>query len=147
MEEINYDKFSYQTAKGLKVISRRNEIDIKTHLDIIRKLKPLNDSVFRYDKQRWMLLNSELKDSVIGFLDTCISRQHVIDAFEQYFEGNIGIERPFALTMIWGFSDNGYGTFCTNKYFDDLDNRMLIKEAFNFLKIMNLKRLIKPLKK
>lgn len=131
MEKINYDKFSYKTAKGLKMVSRRNEVDISSYVEVIKNIQPLSDSVFNYNQERWKLLNLELQNSVLDFQNKTISRQNVIASFRDYFEGKSGIERPFALTMIWGFSENGYGTFRTNKYFNNEDSRNSIVAALS----------------
>ncbi|MDA9089716.1 hypothetical protein N9K15_02105 [Maribacter arcticus] len=97
----------------------------------IQGLKPLEDSKFRYDSNRWSKLNTIAKKSVLVFENKEIARKDVIKAFEEYFQGSESYLYPFTLTMIWGFADTGYGTFRTNKYLSSNENKAFIKSAFN----------------
>jgi hypothetical protein len=102
----------------------------------IRDLKPLTDSKFRYNYQRWENLNVSYNGLIYVFQDKDISRQDVIDAFKYYFENDNeeGFMKPFLLTMIWGFADTGYGTHRTNNYIATEENRSKIKSAIEHLK-------------
>ena len=111
----------------------------------ILKLKPLIHSSFMYDEQRWDKLDSNLKSLVFTYLNKKISRQNVISSFQQYFNGQIELEQPFVLTMIWGFADRGYGCYRTNKYYTS-ENMQKMQLAFCSLKNHDLKAAYRILK-
>src|SRR5690554_4667166 len=104
-------------------------IKIEVYKKIIQELKPLTDSKFKYDKVRWQHLNKEFSSLITSFEDLYISRQDVIKAYKDFYNGKSGWEKPFLLTMIWGFADTGYGTYRTNNYLSKETNFVLIKEA------------------
>lgn len=121
-------------------------IDIEEYLEIIKKLEPLNNSKFKYNGLRWRYLNGNLKNSVIRYLDKEISRQNIIDSFKEYFKGKIDVETPFTLTMIWGFSETGYGTFRTNKYLSHEGNKQLVVKALQYIRNNDLENGYKTFK-
>lgn len=104
-------------------------MNIKIHKETIRKLKPLTDSKFKYDKVRWQHLNIDFSSLIIDFEDSDISRQDVIESYKGFYNGKIEWQVPFLLTMIWGFADTGYGTYRTNNYLSKESNHVLIREA------------------
>lgn len=117
----------------------------------INKLNPLTDSKFTYDVNRWANLNQNFKYLIQDFENIEISRKNVIDAFDAYFknEDNSFI-KPFLLSMVWGFSNTGYGTHRTNNYISVEENRTKIKNALDFInddKNDSLKKAYKELKK
>lgn len=100
----------------------------------IKNLKPLTDSKFKYDATRWANLNADFKSLIQDFENNDISRQNVIDAYKEYYEGTSkGFMKAFLLTMIWGFADTGYGRHRTNKYISNTENIDKIKNALNFI--------------
>lgn len=104
----------------------------------IKDLKPLQDSKFRYDSNRWKKLNKKAKNSAKAFENKEIARKDIIKAFDEYFQGQKDYLYPFTMTMIWGFADTGYGTFRTNKYLSSNENKAYIKSAFNEIKAGNI---------
>ncbi|OJU80154.1 MAG: hypothetical protein BGN93_11185 [Acinetobacter sp. 39-4] len=117
-----------------------NEQDIM----LITKLNPLEESKFKYDVDRWSELHQNLKNIITKFENLYISRQDVINGFRQYYSQEVGIEFPFVLTMIWGFADIGYGTYRTNKYYNNIQNMQL---AFDYVKEDNIHKAYQELKK
>jgi hypothetical protein len=103
----------------------------KDQIKIIQNLKPLTDSKFKYESTRWRNLNKDYKFLLHEFEEKEISRQDVINSFNDYFNDDTESSclKAFLLTMVWGFANNGYGTFRTNKYISDEQNRKIIKEA------------------
>lgn len=104
-------------------------MNINIHKETIRKLKPLTDSKFKYDKVRWQYLQVDFSSSISHFENKDISRQDVVNAYKDYYDNEIVWEIPFLLTMIWGFADTGYGTYRTNNYLSKESNHVLIREA------------------
>jgi len=117
----------------------------------IINLKPLIDSKFIYNATRWTNLNADFKNLIKDFEDKEITRQDVINAYKNYYaDNNIGVMRAFLLTMVWGFAETGYGTHRTNNYISSEENRLLIKNALDFINENNqdsLKKAFKELKK
>ncbi|NUM32640.1 MAG: hypothetical protein HUU47_10010 [Bacteroidetes bacterium] len=100
----------------------------------IISLKPFTDSKFVYRRERWTYLNADFKNLIQDFEDKEITRQHVIDAYKEYYaDTSNGFMKAFLLTMVWGFADTGYGTHRTNKYITDNDNISKIKAALDFI--------------
>ena len=63
-----------------------------------------------------------------------VETSQVVDAYKEYFEDNSkDFMKAFLLTMIWGFADTGYGTYRTNKYISNEENRNFIKNALDFI--------------
>jgi hypothetical protein len=116
----------------------------------IRKLNPSTDSRFKYNANRWSGLNHDFKYLIQDYENQDISRQNIIDAYSEYFaDDSKSFMRAFLLTMIWGFSDTGYGTHRTNKYINNNDNINRIQEAITFIQQNNpdsLKNAFKKLK-
>lgn len=98
----------------------------------INSLKPLTDSSFLYNKKKWNKLNSTFKNTIQDFEDKKITRQNIIDAYEEYYDDNsTGFMKAFLLTMVWGFAETGYGTYRTNNYISSNENREIIKNALD----------------
>lgn len=121
-------------------------MNLEIHQNSIRKLLPLEESKFLYSSTRWDKLDPALKSLIVDFENATISRQDVIDAFRFFYSGKLTWNVPFLLTMVWGFADNGYGTFRTNKYFASSSNERLIKDAFHAVQSDKLQLAYKHLK-
>lgn len=122
-------------------------MEIENYIEKIKQIDTLNDSKFKYNTERWKFLNEDLKHSILDFEDTEISRNDIINAFRDYFAGHIEFKRPFALTMIWGYADTGYGTYRTNKYYESELNQNLVKSSFKSIQNNNLRKAYKELLK
>ena len=122
-------------------------MNLHAYRDKIAKLQPLSESSFEYKTTRWHKLDLESAKFIIDYEDKIVSREDVILAFENYYSGILTWQTPFLLTMVWGFADNGYGTFRTNKYILDENNRDLIIDAFEAVKTNKIKLAFKSLKK
>jgi len=85
------------------------------HLSQIHSLQPHTTGCV-YKTAVWKNLSAEHKVLVRDFENKMVSRADVVKAYEEYYAGKGDYLRAFLLTMIWGFSDNGYGTFRTNSY-------------------------------
>jgi hypothetical protein len=102
-------------------------MNLQDHIPAIQALQPQTASAFTYDTHRWIkLLNQEV---VEDFANQLISRENVLEAFRAYQSGQCSYLRPFMLTMIWGFADNGYGTHRTNLYIGSEANLHQIEAA------------------
>ncbi|NVJ48362.1 MAG: hypothetical protein HWE07_14605 [Cytophagia bacterium] len=97
----------------------------------IQELNALEDSKFKYEPSRWVRLEKNAKQLVRKYEGEYICRGDVIDAFKAYYKNGESYLLPFTLTMLWGFSDTGYGTFRTNKYLGVPKNELAIQKAFN----------------
>jgi hypothetical protein len=112
----------------------------------IEVLNPLQDSVFEYNTSAWSKLLPEYKEIVSDYENKPIKRADIINAYAEYNTGNKNkAVRAFLLTMIWGFADNGYGTYRTNKYLSNPDNIDLIIKSFDYLRSDNLESAFKKL--
>ena len=111
----------------------------------IKLLNPLTESAFKYEALRWKNLHLPTKEIIKDFENEFISRLHVIDAYKEYYKNGGSFIRPFALTMVWGFSSIGYGTFRTNKYVEIEANNNLIKLAIDEVKANNIEIAFKTL--
>ncbi|NMH26481.1 8-oxoguanine DNA glycosylase OGG fold protein [Flavobacterium silvaticum] len=120
-------------------------MNISNYTETIRNLKPLSDSKFTYKKDKWLKLNEAYKRFISDFEEKEISRQDIINAYKQFYSGTLGWETAFLLTMVWGFSDTGYGTFRTNNYIG-LENREKIINALNAIETNDLEFAYKSLK-
>lgn len=114
-------------------------MDIFQYKDIITVLNPLLDSKFKYESKRWNNLNDKYAYVLGDYLNKDISRQDVINAYQEYYFKRAEWYLPFLLTMIWGFSTNGYGTFRTNNYVSDDENILNIQMALEAVKQKDLK--------
>lgn len=108
----------------------------------INNLKPLTESSFRYNKNRWVNLNQNLQDVIRIFEDKEITRKNIIDSYSEYYNGtSSSVVKPFLLTMVWGLADSGYGWYRTNRYLGSASNLNIIKEALDVLKSNNQQRI------
>jgi len=105
-------------------------MDINQYRELICKINPLEESKFRYNIQTLKNLNVELKAHLSQFENNFIKRVDVINSFRKYYEGIFDWEIPFAITMIWGFADTGYGSYRTNKFYATESNRNIIEYSF-----------------
>ena len=121
-------------------------MDISIYKETIQKLKPLTDSKFLYNRNRWEKLNPKFTSYISEFENVEISRQDIIDSFQDFYIGESNWEKPFLLTMIWGFADTGYGTYRTNNYINEEKNQNLIQKSFKDVKNNNLELAYKSLK-
>lgn len=94
---------------------------------------------FKYSTKTWQQLSIEHKILVSDFQDTYVSRADVIKAFNNYYSGNGDYMRAFLLTMIWGFGKTGYGTYRTNSYLSNAENKRIIKDSIDAVKKNDLK--------
>lgn len=102
-------------------------------------------SKFKYETKRWKELSH--KDQISDFENLDISRNDVFSAYQDYFSNQTDFIRPFLMTMVWGFSDAGYGTFRTNRYLSSEENKILIKKGIDEMAERNLKSAFKTLLK
>ncbi|MDR7370168.1 hypothetical protein [Flavobacterium aquidurense] len=121
-------------------------MNISIYKEIIKNLKPLTNSKFMYNRKRWEKLNPKFTNFISEFENVDISRQDVIDSFQNFYIGKSNWEKPFLLTMIWGFADTGYGTYRTNNYIAEEKNQNLIQKSFEAVKNNNLELAYKSLK-
>lgn len=91
-------------------------------------------------------LNPNFTNFIIEFEDLEISRQDVINSFKKFYSGEVTWEKPFLLTMIWGFADTGYGTYRTNNYISEEINHSYIKKSFEAINNNDLELGYKSLK-
>jgi hypothetical protein len=123
------------------------QINLDRHITNISNLNPLLASKFIYNSSRWAKLNPLYKKLISDFEDKSICRADVIHAFKEYYSSQGGAMRAFMLTMVWGFSDTGYGTHRTNTYISVPSNIELIKKAIDSVKQNDLKSAFDDLKK
>ena len=102
--------------------------------DILSFKSKVASSGCKYNAETWSKLTPSQKKIVEDFKEKTITRAHVIKAYEDYYKNPKNVLRPFLLTMIWGFSDTGYGTYRTKKYIDSKDNLKHIEESLNSVK-------------
>jgi hypothetical protein len=91
--------------------------------------------------------NPLYKKLISDFEDKSICRADVIPAFKEYYSSQGDAMRAFMLTMVWGFSDTGYGTHRANTYISVPSNIELIKKAIDSVKQSDLKSAFNDLKK
>ena len=120
---------------------------IDLYKELINQLNPLEESEFMYNSKTWNKLNLGLKNSLVVFENQSINRKMVIDSFINYFNGKSDFSIPFALTMIWGFADTGYGTYRTNNYYGNDENQLLIKNSFKYVSENEIEKAYKELQK
>jgi hypothetical protein len=121
-------------------------MNISKYKETIQKLKPLVDSKFKYNTTKWGKLNPEFTSFITEFENLEISRQDIINSFQSFYSGKLNWEKPFLLTMIWGFADTGYGTYRTNNYITEEGNQKLIKKSFDAIYNNDLELAYKSLK-
>jgi len=116
----------------------------------IINLRPLIDSSFMYNADRWKGLNNNYKDLLKDFENKKNTRNDVINTFIDYYNNKCDFMKAFLLCMVWGFSDTGYGTHRTNKFIETDNNKSLIKSALDHInrnEIDSLKNAFFDLKK
>jgi hypothetical protein len=113
-------------------------MNIDKYINQIKVLIPMV-SGFVYNAQKWQQLSVDHKILVSDFEDTYISRADVIKEFNNYYSGNGDCVKAFLLTMIWGFGDTGYGTYRTNSYLANAENKQIIKDSVDAVKKKDLK--------
>jgi hypothetical protein len=121
-------------------------IELDKYKSLISNLKPLKDSAFIYNSHNWSKLIPKYKMLIVDFENKTVSRGTVVKAYRDYYAGKDGVMRAFMLTMIWGFSDTGYGTHRTNTYIENPANIALIKKAIDAVKENDLKTAFSDLK-
>lgn len=114
-------------------------MEIFRYKDVITAINPLLDSKFKYESNRWKGLNNLYIKTLSDYLDKEISREDVVKSYREYYANKVDWCLPFLLTMIWGFSTNGYGTYRTNTFVSDDGNIRNIQNAFVAVKEQNLK--------
>jgi hypothetical protein len=99
----------------------------------IQALKPLDGGCkYRYENWANHFKKRGLLDCVDEYNARKITRNTVIKSYREYFKNSEhGLEKPFLLTMIWGFDATGYGPFRTNAYLSDRHNCILIANSLN----------------
>lgn len=122
------------------------ELNLTRYLNDISNLDPLKDSAFIYNSSKWSKLISKYKKLILDFEGKSVSRGTVVKAYKDYYAGKGDIMRAFMLTMVWGFSDTGYGTHRTNTYIQDSTNVTLIKKAIDAVQQNDLKTAFADLK-
>ena len=130
-----------------KKIQDMQLMNLEPYTSKITKLNPLSDSKFKYDSVRWSKLDKKYKKLIVDFEDKTICRADVINAYKEYYSNQVDVMRAFMLTMVWGFSDTGYGTHRTNTYTSEPSNVALIKTAIDAVKQNDLKSAFNDLKK
>jgi hypothetical protein len=117
------------------VINYKSEI-LELNLDTEQNQINNNYSnVTTYNTSTWKLLKSNLKSQVEHLENKPINRNDVFEYYKSYFSNNSkDASLPFLVTMLWGFGNNGYGAYRTNKYFETVENIQLINSAFEDLK-------------
>ena len=106
---------------------------IERYLSVIKKINTLEDSKFEYKSSKWKNLNPEYKIYIKDFENKDISRNDVIYSFQEFYDRKITWQKPFLLTMVWGFADTGYGTYRTNNYINSEVNHNLIEKALEYI--------------
>ena len=102
---------------------------------------------FMYYTKKWHQLSAEHKILISDNDDAFISRSDVVMAYNDYYSGHGDYIRAFLLTMVWGFGNTGYGTYRTNSFLSDTENRLIIKDSIEAVRSNNLKFAFDNLKK
>ena len=119
----------------------------KYKIDIKIAKSQVDSSGCEYHAETWSKLSITHKKVVSDFIEKTITRADVVKAYKAYYKYGVNVLRPFLLTMIWGFSDTGYGTYRTNKYIVSNDNLKLIKESVDAVKLNDIESAFAKLKK
>ncbi len=101
---------------------------------------------FYYNVEKWKDLSPPHQALIEVFERKTITRGDVVQAFQDYYGNRTNVIRPFLLTMVWGFSDTGYGTHRTNKYLNDDRNIEKIKKSVDAVKSGDIKTAFETLK-
>lgn len=120
-------------------------MDLDKYIKQIKQLEPMATG-FMYNTKTWSKLSEPHKSLIKDFEGKMITRADVIQAFKTYYKGGNDVMTPFLLTMIWGFSDTGYGTHRTNNYISNPDNIKLIKDGIDAVQSNDYKTAFKILK-
>lgn len=120
-------------------------IDLGKYIEQIKQLEPLATG-FMYNANTWSKLSEPHKLLIKDFEDRIVTRADIINAYETYCKEGTDVMRPFLLTMVWGFSDTGYGTHRTNNYITNPENIDLIKQGIDAAQRNNFKTAFKALK-
>jgi hypothetical protein len=118
---------------------------VSNHIEKIKTMNPLVDSVFQYQISKWNSIDKSYKKLIAEFENQNINRSHIIKAFEESYAQNGNHIKPFLLTMVWGFANSGYGNFRTNKYLSEPENLSKIKKAIDEVKENNIEKAYKLL--
>ncbi len=119
-------------------------MNLQNYKDEISSLNTLQQSEFVYQTKLWKNLNEIHKSYLAEFENKKISRQDVINTFKNYFQNKSNWQKPFLVTMVWGFGSTGYGCFRTNNYLKN-ENHNLIINAFDAIKENNIEIAFKNL--
>lgn len=117
------------------------------HIDSIKDLKPMEEG-FEYKTSAWQLLKEEHKELIQEFEGKEVNRGAIIQAYKNYYNKEVDVLKPFLLTMIWGYSDTGYGNYRTNKYLvskEGIDQTGSIKSAIDLAQAYKIKEAYKTL--
>jgi hypothetical protein len=108
-------------------------LNISRYKEEVQKLRPLNGGCkYRYDNWANHFTKKKLLDCVDEYKARKITRNTVIKSYAEYYKSSAnGIDKPFLLTMIWGFDATGYGPFRTNAYLSGRHNRSMITHSLN----------------
>lgn len=115
----------------------------------IPKIRALNtlEQGFIYNPTKWMGLTEQYRLLLSEYQNKLIDRNDVIRSFEEYFDGQCEVLKPFLLTMLWGFAGIGYGNHRTNLYISTPENIDRIKSAVDAVKLGDFEKGFKILKK
>lgn len=84
-------------------------LDISRYVNQVKKKEPMDQS-FLYSLQKWESLKPSFKKILKKFANKKIRRSDIIKSYKEYFNGTCKrAEKPFLLTMIWGYAKAGYG--------------------------------------
>lgn len=121
-------------------------IKLDNYIEQIKQLEPMATG-FMYKANTWSKLSGPHKLLIKDFEDKMITRAYVIKAYEKYYQDGTDVIIPFLLTMVWGFSDTGYGTHRTNNYISNPENIDLIKRGIESVRENDFKLAFKSLKR
>lgn len=120
-------------------------MNLSKYKNEIKKLNPLKDSKFLYDKNKWSELNTTERELIMEFEGKYICRGDVVKAYRDYYSGKRELIRAILLTMVWGFANSGYGPYRTREYISK-DNCSSIDCALKILKKGELEKAFEKLK-
>ena len=118
-------------------------------IPFISRIKASNtmEQGFVYNPAKWIGLSDQHRLLLSAYQNRLIDRNDVIKSFQDYFDGQCEVLKPFLLTMLWGFAETGYGNYRTNLYISTPENIDLIKSAVDAARLANYERGFKLLKK
>lgn len=105
-------------------------IKIQKYQNEIGLLKPLTTG-YLYNYDAWATKFSyEQLECISEYVGKNVTRRSIINEYKKFYKfPNSSLDRPFLLTMIWGYANTGYGPFRTYKYFSNKANKILIEES------------------